>query len=101
MKAHEGEIWIMWHVPPGGDADKAMLIGAYSSRQAALAAIVRLRDKPGFRDHPSVTDDENGPGFFIQSYAIDADHWADGYRIARDGEDWQPLPAWLPPWVDE
>jgi hypothetical protein len=97
MKA---QVWIMWHVPPGGDADQSMLIGVYSSREAALAAVARLSDKPGFRDHPTVTDDEDGPGFFIESYALDEDHWAEGYQMARDGEYSQPLPAWLQPSVD-
>ena len=101
MNADNENVWILWHVPPGGDADKAMLIGAYSSEDLALAAVARLSDRPGFRDNPQVTDDEDGPGFFVQPYQLDLDHWIDGYRIARDGDYWQTLPAWFPVESDE
>lgn len=93
--APERQVWILWHVPPGGDADKAVLIGVYSSNESALAAVTRLADRPGFRDHPGVVDDADDPGFFMEPYALDMDHWTDGYRIERDGEEWATLPAWL------
>jgi hypothetical protein len=97
MASDTRDVWILWHVPPGGDSDKAVLIGVYSSKTAAVAAVARLADKPGFRDHPQVVDDADGPGFFMASYTLNQDGWQDGYRVARDG-DWEgTLPAWLPP----
>lgn len=95
MKAPERQVWILWHVPPGGDADKSVLIGAYSSKKSALAAVTRLVERPGFRDHPTIVGDSDGPGFFMEPYELDLDHWTDGYRVERDGDDWQPVPAWL------
>jgi hypothetical protein len=74
------DVWVMWHVPPGGDKrGEYMLIGVYSSRDAALAAVARLADQPGFRDNPEVIDDIEEAGFFIEPYALDQDHWAEGY----------------------
>ena len=95
MTTSSGRVWIMWHVPPGGDTDKSMLIGVYSSRDAALEAVARLAGKPGFEDNPQVVDDADGPGFFMEAYTLDADHWEEGYRIATDADGWEPLPAWL------
>lgn len=74
------DVWVLWHVPPGGDErGEYMLIGVYSSRDAALAAVARLADQPGFRDNPDVTDDVDDAGFNIVPYALDQDHWAEGY----------------------
>ena len=75
-------VWILWHVPPGGDArGEYSMIGVYSSRDAALAAVGRLADKPGFRDSPDITDDIANAGFFTEPYELDEDHWTEGYRI--------------------
>jgi hypothetical protein len=101
MTSQDTEVWIMWHVPPGGDADKAMLIGAYSSKDDALSAVARLADKPGFRDYPGVVEDADDPGLFMELYRVGKDHWEAGYRIERDGEWWQPVPAWVPPLTDK
>jgi hypothetical protein len=81
MKGPPLDIWVLWHVPAGGDErDECMLIGVYSSQDAALAAVARLADQPGFRDHPGVTDDVENAGFFMEPYALDQDHWPEGYR---------------------
>jgi hypothetical protein len=79
------DVWILWHLPPGGDPDDGMLIGVYLSRDDAAAAVDRLKDKPGFRDHPTVTEDDTEPGFFMQSYELGKDHWADGYQHVTFG----------------
>ena len=71
---------VLWHLPPGGDPDDGMLIGVYASRESALAAVARLRDKPGFRDHPGITEDDEKPGFFMQPFELGVDHWTEGYR---------------------
>jgi hypothetical protein len=83
------EVWILWHIPTGGmDSEEYMLIGAYSSEAAALAAVDRLKGQPGFRDHPEVVDDTYLPGFMIDPYRVDEDHWPEGYRT--DGVDDTP-----------
>jgi hypothetical protein len=64
------------HTLPGGEEDVKM-IGVYSSEQAAAEAVKRLRTQPGFRDHPDIVQD--GDGFYVGRYAIDKDHWAEGY----------------------
>jgi len=75
------DVWILWHVPPGGDErPESVLIGAYSSRNTALAAVARLADQPGFRDHNAVIDDVEDAGFFMEPYTLDHDHWTEGYR---------------------
>lgn len=63
---------LLWHVrEDDAHKDDAKLIGVYSSGEAASAAITRLNDQPGFRDHVA--------GFEIDAYEIDKDHWAEGF----------------------
>ncbi|MCA9599083.1 MAG: hypothetical protein KC776_37490 [Myxococcales bacterium] len=57
------------HVDSGAEDEK--LIGVYSTRQHAEAAIQRLRSLPGFSDFPD--------GFVIDEYALDEDHWTEGF----------------------
>jgi hypothetical protein len=68
------------HVLPHGEED-VKLIGAYSSKAAAIAAVARLKDQPGFRDFPNIVgpSDEENQGFNIDEYGIDMDHWPEGY----------------------
>ena len=66
------DAFVLSHMPPGGDElGDYMLIGVYSSRDAALAAVARLCGQPGFRDHPEVIDDTEEAGFFVSRYTID------------------------------
>lgn len=101
MTTPRAAVWLLWHLPPGGDTDDGMIIGVYPSRESANAAVARLRDKPGFREHPEIVEDDSLPGFFLQQYELGEDHWTDGYRIAGDGDERQTLPAWLPPMPGE
>lgn len=55
-----------------GDAADVRVIGVYSSRSAAQAAIERLKEQPGFRDFPDA--------FTIDEYRLDDDNWADGFE---------------------
>jgi hypothetical protein len=65
-------VCVLHHVRADDEfGDDAKLIGVYRSRTAAEAAIVRLADQPGFRDHPG--------GFTIDVYALDQDHWREGF----------------------
>lgn len=69
------------HVLPRGE-DDVKLIGVYRTIEAARSAVERLRDQPGFRDHPQVVDpleDTDEQGFHIGKYPLDKDHWSEGY----------------------
>ena len=72
---------MLWHVPPdAGTRGDHLLIGLYSTRAAALAAVARLSAEPGFADHPELVDDTDDSGFFVEPYTVDEDHWTEGYR---------------------
>ena len=58
------------------------VIGVYGTRSAAEATVKRLGTQSGFRDHPGVV--EEGDGFYVDEYAIDKDHWPDGYVSTDD-----------------
>jgi homoserine kinase type II len=68
-------VYLLQHVR-SDDEDSCKTIGIYSSDEEARAAIVRLRDKPGFRDYPE--------GFSIGPYPLNKDHWVDGFGNAWD-----------------
>ena len=53
------------------DTENVKVIGVYSSREAAEAAVERLRLALGFRDYPD--------GFSVDEYPLDVDHWAEGF----------------------
>ena len=65
-------VFVLQHVHSmGDDVEDVKLIGVYSSRESAQAAVVRLADAPGFSDAPD--------GFHIDEYQVDQDHWVEGY----------------------
>ena len=64
-----GRCYLLQHERP--DTFDVKVIGIYSSATEARGAIERLRQQPGFRDHPS--------GFSIDDYELDKDHWVDGF----------------------
>jgi hypothetical protein len=69
------------HTLPG-DVDDVKMIGAYRTRESALAAVERLRSQPGFRDLPLIVnplEDEDDQGFHVDRYELDKDHWPEGY----------------------
>jgi hypothetical protein len=53
------------------DPADVRVIGVYSSKRSAQAAIERLKDQPGFREYPE--------SFTIDEYDLDADHWVEGF----------------------
>jgi hypothetical protein len=67
---------LLWHVhqKPDGE-DEELLIGVYRTEDDARAAIDRLRDKPGFRDHPE--------GFQCHTNHLNRDGWTEGYVIVE------------------
>ena len=52
-------------------AEDVKLIGVYSSRENAQAAIARLGQVAGFSEAPG--------GFHIDEYQVDKDQWVEGY----------------------
>ena len=63
---------LLWHVHKFEDGSESIkLIGVYSSKAHAEAALERVQAQPGFRDHPA--------GFEIDSYTVDEDHWTEGF----------------------
>ncbi len=68
-------VFVLQHVHEreGGDED-VKLIGVYSSREKAQAAVARLSRLPGFTDAAK--------GFHIDEYRVDQDHWVEGYVTA-------------------
>jgi hypothetical protein len=66
-------VFLLWHINrPSDSADNdEKLIGVYRTEDDAKAPIVRLRDKPGFRENPV--------GFEISKYELGKDNWTEGY----------------------
>ncbi len=65
-------VYILWHrYEPEPEVDEEKLLGIYSSEERAREAITRLKDQPGFRDHPK--------GFAIERCKIDNDGWQEGF----------------------
>jgi hypothetical protein len=59
---------------PRPGVDEAKLIGIYSTRELAEQAKARVRDKPGFQDHPE--------DFLISEVLLDRDGWTEGFGPA-------------------
>ena len=65
-------VFVVQHIAREGQPDEDVkFIGAYFSREQAVAATNRLRELPGFRDYPD--------GFHIDEYSLDKDYWAEGF----------------------
>jgi hypothetical protein len=71
----DNPIYVLWfskEMPPG-EEDIELLIGVYSSEQAAQAAIQRVNNQRGFADCPQ--------GFEISAYELNRDHWPEGFSV--------------------
>ena len=68
-------VYLLWptHTFADGDDDGGKLIGVYESVEAANAAQLRVAGQPGFISNPE--------GFEISEYAVNKDHWRDGYVV--------------------
>ena len=69
------------HLLPSGTED-VKFIGVYSSADSARAAVARLVQQPGFREHPNMADsstDAGEQGFYISEAILDEDQWTVGY----------------------
>lgn len=68
------------HVFDDGNEDVKM-IGVYRTLASARMAVIRLKGEPGFCDQSDVIVEGVGdePGFHINEYHLDKDHWTDGF----------------------
>ena len=70
-------VFLLWYIhAPDSDEENEFFIGAYSTEEEAKAAVVRLKDKPGFVAAPA--------GFQICPYEINRDHWTEGFALTSD-----------------
>lgn len=83
-------VYVLFHVHYSREGDPwaeedIKLIGVYRTEELAKAAVERLGTRPGFRDHPHLTDplvDDYRSGFTLDRYKIDEDNWSDGFGFA-------------------
>jgi hypothetical protein len=74
-------VYLLQHVHDlDGGHEHVKLIGVFSSRSKAQAALDRVRGQPGFRDTPE--------GFDISEFELDSNDlgWPEGYLTVRPGE---------------
>ncbi len=67
-------VYVLLHARCADDSDEAediKIIGVYSSRENAIAAVQRLSAQPGFSDSIE--------GLSVDEYDIDKDHWRSGF----------------------
>ena len=65
-------VYLLWHSGADPDSDEnALLLGVYSSEEAANDRIDRSNESPGFVDYPA--------GFQISRYVVDHDEWPEGF----------------------
>lgn len=71
-------MFVVQHVHKSDDGgEDVKLVGVYSSRETAAAAVRRLSRQPGFADAPD--------GFHVEEYGVDQDQWAGGYVTLTHG----------------
>jgi hypothetical protein len=75
---------VVQHVRPAekDGYEDTKFIGVYRTEQTAMKAIERLREQPGFCNHPNVYDTDKDyqlAGFCIDDYELDKDHWTEGF----------------------
>ena len=64
-------VFIVQHSYEDGEHEETKFIGVYASVADAEAAVVRLRDRPGFRNHRHA--------FTINACIVGQDHWTEGF----------------------
>jgi len=62
-------LFVLLHSLP--ETGRVKVVGIYSSRSLAEAALERTRLLPGFAEEPE--------GFSIDQYEVDKDHWSRGF----------------------
>lgn len=64
-------VYVVKHVQQNDDGiDEAKIVGVFTTSEAAEGAILQLRTKPGFVEHPD--------GFHVDAYELDWIEWSAG-----------------------
>jgi hypothetical protein len=67
-------VFVLQHVHARDDGgEDVKILGVYSSREKADAAVARLGRLPGFSEAPD--------GFHVDEYRVDQDYWVEGYVV--------------------
>lgn len=70
-------VYLLWHRFESRNSkeedleERAKLIGVYTDEEEARRAVERVKDQPGFIDHPD--------GFVVDCYELNKDSWAEGF----------------------
>jgi len=75
-------VFVLQHLhSPTPDDEEVKLIGVYRTREAAEAAVARLKELPGFRNHPHIVDEssKSDEGFHLNEHQLDRDSWTEGF----------------------
>jgi len=86
------KVYVLQHLVEYSDgSEDVKMIGVYSTYERAKEAVERLKDQPGFKDNPGIRDplNESGnlvSGFYIDEYALDEDHWREGFGFDPEEE---------------
>jgi hypothetical protein len=96
-------VYILNHRYVSAETDEDRLIGAYASRERAIAAIKSLRELPGFRESPTLMaaasdGSAESAGFYISERVLDETEWVSGFDI---GEADDEVTAPIAPMTDE
>ncbi len=77
----KSSVFILFHVHEFEDGhEDVKIIGVYSTEERARQARERVKDQPGFRDHPEC--------FEISEHQVDGrDDWPEGYVTLQPGEE--------------
>jgi homoserine kinase type II len=65
-------VYVLQHCYELDNTLEVKFIGVYSSDVSAKAAIERLKEVPGFSEHPAEC-------FYIDKYHVDEDNWSEGF----------------------
>lgn len=91
-------VFVVQHSYEDGEHEETKFIGVYASIADAEAAVARLRDLPGFRNHRDA--------FTINAYQLGQDHWTDGFvsfttimvpLVGESVDSWRPVEAEMLP----
>jgi hypothetical protein len=91
-------VFVVQHSYEDGEHEEMKFIGVYASIADAEAAVARLRDLPGFRNHRDA--------FTINAYELGQDHWTEGFvsfatimvpLLGESVDAWRPVEAEMLP----
>ncbi len=75
-------VFVLQHLRSELDSENTKMIGVYSTRDEAEAAVDRKRNFPSFSQFPRIVDpmiDEDVSGFYIDEMILNHDYWSEGF----------------------